>query len=260
MFPTGYVEACSFDFKFKEDLLLRWHHSLVTHVPRNKRVPPPSDTIRKQRRVLILELNGVLLHTIEMQHGDVSPDWAKHMHLVEENTSVWHLICKDAFTFLDFCMEWFEVWIWSANRLQRTRRILELCFPQHHQKFKVVAGQAACQKTDLLIGYRFVYHKNLDVAWRIFHDLDGDNTLIFYDALYSVMWNMPGTYLIFPKMWNQSTEELQRFLETTISAWLLGWIYAKNKREYTCNTLVNEAACDRETLYVLEQYMTKRHV
>ena len=76
---------------------------MVTHVPRNKRVvPPPSDTIRKQRRVLILELNGVLLHTIEIQHGDVSPDWAEHMHLVEENTSVWHLIRKDAFTFLDF--------------------------------------------------------------------------------------------------------------------------------------------------------------
>lgn len=233
---------------------------MVTYVPRGKRVPPPPDTIRKQRRVLILELNGVLLKTIEMQHGDVCPDWAKHMHLVEENTSVWHLIRKDAFTFLDFCMQWFEVWIWSTNRLQRTRRILELCFPRHHQKFKVVAGHAACQKTDLLIGYRFVYHKNLDVAWRIFHDLDGNNTLIFDDTLYNVMWNMPGTYLIFPKMWNQNIEELQSFLETTISAWLLGWIYAKNKREYTCNTLVNEAAYDRETLYVLEQYMRKRYV
>lgn len=260
MFPTGSDEAYSFDFKCTEKVLLGWHQSLVTHVPRRKRVPAPSDTIKKQRRVLILELNGVLLKTIEMQHGDVFSDWAKHMHLVEESTSIWHLIRKDAFTFLDFCMQWFEVWIWSASRLQRTRRILELCFPQHHQKFKVIAGQAACQKTDLLIGYQFVYHKNLDVAWNIFHDLDGNNTLIFDDALYRVMWNMPGTYLIFPKMWNQSTKELQNFLATTISAWLLGWIYAKNKREYTRNTLVNEAACDRETLYVLKQYMRKRYV
>lgn len=118
-----------------------------------------------------------------MQHGDVYPDWGKHMHLVEESINIWHFIRKDAFTFLDFCMQWFEVWIWSTNRLQRTRRIIELCFPQHYQKFNVIAGQAACQKTDLLIGYQFVYHKNLDVAWRLFHDLDGNNTLIFDEAL-----------------------------------------------------------------------------
>ena len=45
--------------------------SLEKHRPRRERIPPPSDTTRKQRRVLILELNGVLLKTIEMQHGDV---------------------------------------------------------------------------------------------------------------------------------------------------------------------------------------------
>ena len=62
--------------------------SLETHRPRRKRIPPLSDTTRKQRRVLILELNGVLLKTIEMQHGDVCPDWGKHMHLVEKSTNV----------------------------------------------------------------------------------------------------------------------------------------------------------------------------
>ena len=74
------------------------------------------------------------------------------------------------------------------------------------------------------------------------------------------MWNMPGTYLIFPKLWNQSGENMEIFLRGTIIAWLLGWIYAKDKREYTCNMLVNEAACDRETEYVLEQYKRKRKV
>lgn len=38
------------------------------------------------------------------------------------------------------------VWIWSTNRLQRTRNILKSCFPQHHQKFHVIVGQEACQK------------------------------------------------------------------------------------------------------------------
>lgn len=233
--------------------------SLRNYKPTRKRIPPPPEN-KKQRRILILELNGVLLKTIEMQHGDLSPEWGKHMHLVEESTCVWHFVRKDAFTFLDFCMQWFEVWIWSTNRLQRTHNILKSCFPQHHQKFHVIAGQEACQKTDILIGYRFVYHKNLDRVWRIFHDLDGDNTLIFDDSLYSVMWNMPGTYLIFPKLWNQSGENMEIFLRGTIIAWLLGWIYAKDKREYTCNMLVNEAACDRETEYVLEQYKRKRKV
>lgn len=69
---------------------------------------------------------------------------------------------------------------------------------------------------------------------------------------------MPRTYLVFPKLYNQSSEELTKFLKETVTAWLLGWIYAKDKRNYVCNTLVNESACDRETEFVLEQYRRKR--
>ena len=154
-------------------------------------------------------------------------------------------------------MEWFEVWIWSSPKLQTTHQIIKLCFPEHHKKFTVIVRQGACQKTNILLGYQFVYHKKLYVVWRLFHDLDGINTLISYEAFHNVMWNIQGTYLIFPKMWKQSAEDHEIFLGRTIIPRLLGWIYARNKQDYTWKTLVNEAKCDRETLYVLEQYMKK---
>lgn len=44
---------------------------------------------------------------------------------------------------------------------------------------------------------------------------------------------------------------MEIFLRGTIIAWLLGWIYANDKRE---------TAYDRETEYVLEQYKRKRKV
>ena len=60
------------------------------------------------------------------------------------------------------------------------------------------------------------------------------------------------TYLIFPKMWRQLAKDLELFLGRTITSWLLGWIYARNKQDYTCNTLVNEEKSDREAIYVLD--------
>ena len=190
MFCVEHSNLELFFTKFKNAnhslLLLTWHMALTTYKRRRKRIQPPP-TNNKQRQVLILELNGVLLKTIEMQHGDVPPNWGAYMDTVEENANVWHYVCKDAFDFLSFSMQWFEVWIWSTNRLRRTHCILEICFSQHHQRFHVIAGQVACQKADILLGYRFVCHKNLDRVWSIFHDLDGNNTLIFDDALYNVM-------------------------------------------------------------------------
>ena len=47
--------------------------SLETRRPRREKIPPPLDATRKQRMLLILELSGVLLKNVEIQHGDVCP-------------------------------------------------------------------------------------------------------------------------------------------------------------------------------------------
>lgn len=163
----------------------------------------------------------------------------------------------DVENFLEFCLEYFELWIWSCYNLRKAQHIMKTCFPRHWRKIKVILSNKECQNTDIMIGYNRVYHKNLSVVWKVFEDLDANNTLIFDDTPYRVMWNMPGTYLIFPKIWRQSQEHVQCFLEETILPWLCGWLYTKSKRTYTCTTIVNQQY-DPETKYVMEVYLSRR--
>ena len=80
-----------------------------------------------------------------------------------------------------------------------------------------------------MIGYNRIHHKRLDCVWKVFEELDGENTPVFYKTLYSVIWNMLGTYFIFSKMWDQTPKDLERFLERFCLHWLWRWLYAKDK-------------------------------
>ena len=186
------------------------------------------------------------------------PAWAQHMRLVEDKNEVYHVVRPDAEKFLDFCGEYFELWIWSCYNLTKMQHITQKCFPKHHTKFKMFMSNKNCQNPNIMLGLKRVYHKNLSDIWKMFEDLDASNTLIFDDTPYRMMWNMPGTYLIFPKMWRQASEQLQSFLQGTMIPWLLGWLYAKDKRHYTFNTIVNQYN-DSETNYVLDVYLSMRN-
>lgn len=228
--------------------------------PSSSHQPPPYHLLfamKKTRRVLILDLEGLLLKTIEVKHGDSMPAWTQHMRIVEDKDEVYHVVRPDTEMFLDFCAEYFELWIWSCYNLTRVKHITQKCFPEHYIKFKVFMSNKNCQNPNIMLGFTRVYHKNLSDIWKIFEDLDANNTLIFDDTPYRVMWNMPGTYLIFPKMWRQTSEQLQSFLWEKIVPWLLGWLYARDKRVYTYNTIVNQYS-DSETNYVLGVYLSRR--
>ena len=80
---------------------------------------------------------------------------------------------------------------------------------------------------------------------------------MFDDSPYRVMWNMKGTYMIFPKFYNQSIDLLARFLKDIITPWLCGWLYAKDKREYTITNFVKFHS-DPEIEYVMQCYMSQR--
>lgn len=114
-----------------------------------------------------------------------------------------------------------------------------------------------CQNSNFMIGYKRAYHKNLPIIWKLFDYLDGGNTIMFDDSLYRVMWNMRGTYMIFPKFWNQSIDLIGRFLKDVIIPWLCGWLYVKDKREYTIKNFV-KFHLDPETKHVMQCYMSQR--
>ena len=114
-----------------------------------------------------------------------------------------------------------------------------------------------CQNSNFMIGYKRAYHKNLPVIWELFDYLDGGNTIIFYDTPYRVMWNMQGTYIIFPKFWNQPPHLLGRFLKDVIIPWLCGWLFVRDKREYTIKKFLKFHS-DVETNYIIQCYMSQR--
>lgn len=257
------------DPKEENVLFLEWHSSLEhesappqPHQRPHRREPPTPlpPSLKKQRRVLILDVEGLLLNSFEMQHDDILPSWTKYMRIVKDKDEVYYLVRPDGEAFLDFCFECFEIWIWSSYKTTKAQHIMETCFPRHYQKIEVFMGNKECQNSNIMMGYKRVYHKNLSLVWKVFDDLDASNTLIFDDTPYRVMWNMRGTYLIFPKMYRQTPQQLQSFLEGTIIPWLLGWLYAKSKRTYTRNTIVNNIhdIIDPETKYVMDVYLSRR--
>ena len=114
-----------------------------------------------------------------------------------------------------------------------------------------------CQNSNFKIGYKRTYHKNLPVIWELFDYVNEGNTILFYDTPYRVMWNMQGTYIIFPKFWNQSPQLLGSFLKDVIIPWLCGWLFVRDKREYTIKKFVKFHS-DPETDYILQCYMSQR--
>ena len=222
---------------------LEWFHYLLA-------------SFKKKKKALILDLEGVLLATFEL-HADVStPSWANHMRIVEDNNEI-HAVRPDAEYFLNFCFEFFEVWIWSCHPLKKAQHIMEMCFPTQYHKFKIVMDKKYCQNSNFMIGYKRAYHKNLPVIWELFDYLNEGNTILFDDTPYRVMWNMQGTYIIFPKFWNQSSHLLGSFLKDVIIPWLCGWLFVRDKREYTIKKFVKFHS-DPETDYILQCYMSQR--
>ena len=103
----------------------------------------PISIFQKKKKALILDLEGVLLATIEL-HADVStPSWANHMRIVEDNNEI-HAVRPDAEYFLNFFFEFFTIWIWSCHRLKKAQHIMKMCFPTQHHKVKIVMDNKYC--------------------------------------------------------------------------------------------------------------------
>ena len=113
------------------------------------------------------------------------------------------------------------------------------------------------QNSNFMAGDKRAYHKKLPLIWELFDYLNEGNTILFDDTPYRVMWNMQGTYIISPKLWNQSSHLLGSFLKDVIIPWLCGWLFVRDKREYTIKKFVKFHS-DPETDYILQCYMSQR--
>lgn len=195
--------------------------------------PSPPPPLSVQRRVLILDLNGLLFKEFDEKYGEQLPYWPEMRHVVEGGKQFW--VRPDAEVFLNFCFRWFEVWIWSCSRFEKLKRSLATVFPDHHKRFNRVVSQAQCTRAPFTMGGtdKPVFHKDL----KKFPDLPPD-TLIFDDSAYKLMFNSLGSFLVFPKLEKQSKEERACFLSSTVINWLAHWLISKDRIEYTKRTVI----------------------
>lgn len=225
-------------------------YSLCKKIPLIWPRPPPPLSV--QQRVLILDLNGLLLKKFDVKHGEGVPYWSEMRHVVEGDRQFW--VRPDAEMFLNFCFKWFEVWIWSCYRLEKLKRTLQTVFPDHHKRFRRIVSQGKCTRAPFKMGStdKPVFHKNL----KDFPDLPPD-TIIFDDSAYKLMFNTLGSFLVFPKLEKQSKEVRACFLSTTIIHWLARWLLSKDRIEYTKRTIICEEG-HPEDAYVRRVYWKRR--
>ena len=77
-----------------------------------------------------------------------------------------------------------------------------------------------------------MFLKHLSNLWEC---LDRNDSLIIDDSMYTVCKNPEVTWLITPKLKDQTVEQRQRFLLDTLTPWLFLWFQSEDCSAYTAN-------------------------
>jgi hypothetical protein len=133
---------------------------------------------RKRNKLVIFDLNGVLVHIGGGKLKAVRPF---------------------LFDFLNFCLTNFKVGIWSSRPTEKVIDILDslvienyLCREQV-DSFLFIKGNGPIKK--------------LAKIWELYPQYDASNTLIFDDSIKKISMNPPGTY-IYLKTWTRKDDKL----------------------------------------------------
>ena len=77
---------------------------------------------------------------------------------------------------------------------------------------------------------KLIFFKHLSQFWRGFPQFGPTNTLIIDDSKYKVWQNPMGSWLVLPKMEDQSPEERESALIDKLAPWLFLWLQAADDR------------------------------
>ena len=198
--------------------------------------------LRKEddRRAIILNLNGFLCHVIENQNGEKDPSYSNELVKYPVNEQRYVLCHKDAHEFLDWCIEFFHVFVWSACRRPKLCGIIDAVFPQQKLKLAGILSQEHCSKSSWLLEDRQVFFKNLHTFWGLHPSYNDKNTLMIDDSYYKVFNNEKGTWLIVPQLHHQIAEERSTFLKDELRNWLFLWLQNEDRQEYTYENAFEE--------------------
>lgn len=195
------------------------------------------DSIVDDPRALILDLNGLLIHKVDLEDQMFFPSWHVEYDqvLVEKPRRFYFLVRPDAREFLLWASMHFSVFIWSScserNLVMRFRE----CFPGLRGFMAGFIGQDSCDilKGHWLHGKKPVFFKHLDDFWSKFGDKFGaHNTLLVDDSLYKCFFNPSGTCCIVPKFGSPHDRRLKPFLTHRLCPWLWNYLKAEDRYEF----------------------------
>lgn len=187
-------------------------------------------------RLLILDLNGILIHRRYEKNLDLEPPPGAYR---EGNFFVW--LRPGLKDFLNYIFEHFEVAVWSSAAKHNLDPLVKEVFGKYYEGLLFVAHQDYCQKIappkarDMTNGKttKPLFLKNLDKVWAfstLKNRYNAKNTLIIDDSD-EKMVNNPKECHFNPGMWtvNDPTGNEALFPGGTIRTRLAQYIEASNK-------------------------------
>ena len=199
--------------------------------------------LRKEddRRAIILNLNGLLCHVVESQYDEKDPLYSSKLIKYPINQYRYVLCHKDAHEFLDWCIQFFDVFIWSACRRTKLFEIINRVFSQQLSKIAGVLSQEHCSKATWIVQSRQVFFKKLETFWGLHPLYNKKNTLIIDDSFYKVFFGNPqGNSLIVPQLYHQTSEQRITFLKEDLRNWLFLWLQNDDRQKYVRDNAFEE--------------------
>lgn len=194
-------------------------------------------SIVDEPRALILDLNGLLIHKVDLEEEMFFPYWHVEYNqvFVEYPRKLYFLVRPDARQFLLWASTHFRVFIWSScNERNLVMRFRE-CFPGLRGVISGFIAQSSCDvlKGCLLRGKKPVFFKHLDDFWiKSRNQFNVDNTLLVDDSLYKCFFNPSGTCCIVPKFGSPFDTMRRPFLTHKLGPWLWNYLKAEDRNEF----------------------------
>ena len=114
----------------------------------------------------------------------------------------------------------------------KVHAILDTVFKEQRGRLAGILSQEHCHKKPWMVSNKPVFLKHLRSLWECFGRND---SLIIDDSMYKVCKNLEGTWLITPKLKDQTVEQRQRFLLDNLTPWLFLWLQSEDRSAYTAS-------------------------
>ncbi len=189
-----------------------------------------------EKRALVLDLNGLLVTVVEPRFGEKPPAYADEM--LKYDVLDKQVFCrKDSHFFLDWCLQFFNVFIWSTSLSRKVMSICNTIFPEQVPKITGFFSQAHCTQRSWQIQRKPVFMKDLSLFWKHTPGYNAQNTLIIDNSFYKVFQNPPQTWLVTPSLGHQSAEQREKFLTDTLKSWLFLWLQTDDREAYVADNV-----------------------